>query len=185
MEKNQISTMINKSSEDSGIEIKKPHGVSKSTMKSMGKAKVPRHYMKQISGHKSEASIDHYDKIDVKQQKEISKVLTKTMATKKEPKMPSSTVTSSACYYNDPPTKSGAAPNSDDGDQTPRPQAAGSRPLSVPLASGSGTAGSMDSLFYGAVLNNCVLNLSIQRKDCIQQSMPKSRKRILIESDSE
>ena len=76
--KNKISKLMNAATQKANIEKKKPHGVRKSCVKTLSKAKVPRHQICQITGHKSELSIASYDKIDKEQQEEISKILPST-----------------------------------------------------------------------------------------------------------
>ncbi len=153
MGKNQISSMVSKACDKAGINKKKPHGVSKTCMHTMSKAKVPRHHMKQISGHKSESSIDHYDKMDSEQHREVSAVLTKSMALH-SPKAISGPALSR------PKTAAAAA------ESTTSAAVSGSgQPLTtdsqsiVPVS--SSVDKSMDSLFRGATLNNCVFNLTV------------------------
>ncbi len=145
--KNKISQLMTKASEKAKIQRKKPHGVRKSMMKTMSKAKVPRHQMCQISGHKSELSVASYDSMDIQQQEEISNILTKTMA----PTKPTDAVPPP------PPT------------ETRTPLAPKSVPVdltecrSVDKQRVSSTHDSQFGLFHGANFTNCTFNINPQK----------------------
>lgn len=182
--KNKISKMMANATAMSNIEDKKPHGVRKSMIRAMSKAKIPRHQICQISGHKNELSIASYDKMDKEDHEQISKILTKNMMPETSAALP---------LTNDAPLPQSAVIPVPPPKNPPPAETATSLTHVTQESRSVGLSGfqGMQGLFHGSTFHGCTFNITpgevTKQSETKTKSQVRKRKRILplFESDEE
>jgi len=194
MGKNRIGELTTMKCEQAGVARKTPHAARYTCVKNLRKEGIAPHIVKQISGHKNDKSIDTYDKVDMDEQLELNQILTKRMqpsssisASSMSSSARSSLMASSSAMPSQralvPHVNAAAMPSQRA--LVPHVNAAAmpSQHAIIPQYNhqtvNHSLSTNMESLFSGAVLNNCVINVNFP------SSQPRKRRRVIYDSDSD